>query len=333
LSPAGHAEKILIIHSGGIGDLLLALPAMRIFRRAYPASPLELMGRPERLALVSFDLASTSVHSADQGEMAYFYAGESPLPVRLSVFFSSFQAALVFGRGGGRVLAENLRRAGIERVILLPSFPPEGLRVHVSHYLVEGLVKAGIDGEKILAPLLLPEKEIASAGDFWARHGLIQGEKILALHPGSGSPAKNWAPKYFAEVARRASGRSRVLLISGPADDGARELKQSIKKGEPVVADQLPLIRLASVLSFCTAYVGNDSGITHLASALGIPTIALFGPTDPAVWGPRGPQVKVIYGKDFCSPCSPGVRPECGPPYLEGINPDEVWKLLDLLLR
>jgi ADP-heptose:LPS heptosyltransferase len=333
LSPAGCVEKILILHSGGIGDLLLALPAMRMFRRAFPVAPLELMGRPERLALVFHDLGSTSVHSVDQGGMAYFYAEDAPLPPRLSGFFSSFRAALIFGRRGGKVLAENLRRAGIERVILIPSFPPEGLEVHVSDYLVEGLVKAGIDGEKISAPLRLPEEELASAGDFWAEHGLIQGEKILAIHPGSGSPAKNWAPQYFAEVAERASGRSRVLLIFGPADHGAREVKQSLKKVKPVVADQLPLIRLASVLSFCTAYVGNDSGITHLASALGIPTIAIFGPTNPALWGPQGPRVKFIHGKDSCPTSSPEARPECASLYLKGIKPDQVWGMLDLLLR
>jgi ADP-heptose:LPS heptosyltransferase len=333
LSPAGHAEKILIIHSGGIGDLLLALPAMRIFRRAFPAAPLELMGHPERLALVSHDLGSTSVHSIDQGGMAYFYAEEAPLPAHLSAFFSSFQASLVFGRQGERVLTENLRRAGIERVILIPSFPPEGLGVHVSDYLVESLVKAGIDGEKILAPLRLPEEEIASARDFWAGHRLIEGEKIVAIHPGSGSPAKNWAPQYFAEVVERASERCRVLLISGPADHGVREVKRSLKKARPVTADHLPLIRLASVLSSCTAYVGNDSGITHLASALGIPTVAIFGPTNPALWGPQGPQVELIYGKDFSPPCSSEIRPECGSPYLKGIKPDRIWGMLDLLLR
>ena len=80
-------DKILIIHAGGIGDLLLALPAMRIFRQAFPHSILEFLGRPERLALISHDLQANSVHSIDQGGMAYFYLEGVPLPPGLFTFF------------------------------------------------------------------------------------------------------------------------------------------------------------------------------------------------------------------------------------------------------
>lgn len=83
-------DKILIIHGGGIGDLLLALPAMRIFRGAFPHSILELMGRPERLALISHDLQASSIHSIEQGGMAYFYLEGVTLPPGLLTFFPLF---------------------------------------------------------------------------------------------------------------------------------------------------------------------------------------------------------------------------------------------------
>ena len=73
-------HRILVIHSGGIGDLLLALPALRAVRQAYPQSVLEMMGRKERLSLVAFGLRAQSIHSIDRAGMAYFYLEGESLP-------------------------------------------------------------------------------------------------------------------------------------------------------------------------------------------------------------------------------------------------------------
>ena len=115
---------------------------------------------------------------------------------------------------------------------------------------------------------------------------------FLAIHPGSGSPAKNWpAPRIAALV--RSLGAARWLLVRGPADDAAAALET--EPGARVARD-LPLRVLAALLARAGAYVGNDSGVTHLAAASGAPTIALFGATDPRVWAPLGPCVEVIRG-------------------------------------
>jgi ADP-heptose:LPS heptosyltransferase len=321
-------DKILIIHAGGIGDLLLALPAMRIFRQAFPHSILEFLGRPERLALISSDLQASSIYSIDQGGMAYFYLEGVTLPPGLFTFFSSFRAVLIFGKAGGEILADHLRRIRVSRVIFIPSFPPEDLRVPVSDYLVKFLKDAGIGGERIFSPLRLPDKSLAAGRDFWAEHELKEGDRIIAIHPGSGSPAKNWAPKNFARVADWACERFKVLLVVGPAEDEVEEVKRAMKKANPIIADHLSLVQLAGVLKSCTAYVGNDSGITHLAATLGVPTLAIFGPTDPVVWSPKGSQVKVIYEKKSCSPCSSEMRSQCGLQCLKGIGPDAVIEIL-----
>ena len=327
INSADQTDKILIIHSGGIGDLLLALPAMRIFRQAFALSSLELLGRPERLTLVSQDLRASSIHSIDQAGIAYFYLEGTSLPPGLSTFFSSFRAALIFGRAGGQILADKLRRVGVSRVISIPSFPPEGLRVFVSDYLLESLRNEGIEGKKSFDPLCLGKQSLAFARNFWAVHGLKEGEQVLAIHPGSGSPAKNWKPKNFARVADWASETSRILLIVGPADNEIEDVKRAMKEAKPIIA-HLPLVQLAGVLNSCTAYIGNDSGITHLAAILGIPTIAIFGPTDPAIWGPRGSQAKVIYERKSCSPCCSEMRSQCDLRCLEGVNPEAVIEIL-----
>ena len=329
---ADQPDKILIIHSGGIGDLLLALPAMRIFRGAFPHSILELLGRPERLTLLSQDLQASSIRSIDQGGMAYFYLERASLPSDLVTYFSSFRAALIFGRSGAEILAGNLRMIGVSRVILIPSFPPEGGRAPVSDYLVESLRNEGLAGRESSGSLALSQTSQDFAADFRALHGLKEGEQVLAIHPGSGSPEKNWKPANFACVADWAGERSRILLIAGPADKEIEEVKKGMKKARPVIADQLPLPHLAGVLKSCTAYLGNDSGITHLAAVLEIPAIAIFGPTDPSVWGPRGSRTKVIYDKNSCSPCPPEMRSPCNLQCLESIKPDAVIEILEAIL-
>jgi len=328
-----HPEKTLIIHSGGIGDLVLALPAMRVFRHAFSSAILEMMGRPERLALVAHDLRASLLHSIDQAEMACFYAEDASLPPRLGSFFSSFGVVLSFGGAGGNILAKNVKRAGAGRVISIPPFPPEELRVHVSDYLVESLRRGGIEGENACAPLQLPQETLTAAQDFFSGGGAKEGARILAIHPGSGSPGKNWPPGNFARVADWAAERANILLLSGPAERGAEEIRKAIKRAVPFVADNLPLTRLAGVLRRSRAYLGNDSGITHLAASLGVPTVALFGPTNPAVWGPRGVAVRIVHERSSYPPCPSESLPHGCARCPVNLDPAEVIKVLAPFLQ
>jgi ADP-heptose:LPS heptosyltransferase len=173
---------------------------------------------------------------------------------------------------------------------------------------------------------------LSFAKHFWSKFGLKEEEQVLAIHPGSGSPAKNWDAKKFARVADWASERCKVLLISGPAQDGVEEVRRTMKKANPLVADNLPLLHLAAVFKASRAYLGNDSGITHLAASLGLPTIALFGPTNPAIWGPRGPAVQIVYGKNPWLPSSP-PQSESSRQCLESIQPDSVIDILSRLFK
>jgi len=100
------------------------------------------------------------------------------------------------------------------------------------------------------------------------------GERIV-IHRGSGSPKKCWP--HFDELLKRMPG---ATVLKGPAEGEVRPL---------------PLADVCSLLRGCRAYIGNDSGITHLAAYLGVPALALFGPTDPRIWGPIGRRVRIIW--------------------------------------
>jgi heptosyltransferase-2 len=116
--------------------------------------------------------------------------------------------------------------------------------------------------------------------------GLPRG--FLAVHPGSGSPSKNWPLMRFLDAARRLSGASPWLLVAGPAEEALVAPRGSI------LAREWPLRVLAAVLARAGLFLGNDAGVSHLAAAAGAPTLALFGPTDPALWAPVGPRVLTL---------------------------------------
>jgi ADP-heptose:LPS heptosyltransferase len=111
---------------------------------------------------------------------------------------------------------------------------------------------------------------------------------FLSVHPGSGSSAKNWPAELFAEAAVRLSGGRPWLLVLGPAEEQTPEWPGA------VVAREWPLRLLGAALSRAGLFVGNDSGVAHLAAASGTPTLTLFGPTDPAVWAPVGSSVAAL---------------------------------------
>ena len=178
----------------------------------------------------------------------------------------------------------------IPRLRSLDPVPPPGAG-HAASWYASAVASWGHAVDPV--PPLRPGKDESQCALRLAA-GLPSG--FIAIHPGSGSPRKNWPSSRFAELLRRLAPGEPWLLIEGPADaDAAAPLR---RLGGAVVHRDLPPRILAALLGRAGVYVGNDSGISHLAAAVGIPTIALFGPTDPEVWSPVGPQVTAIRSQD-----------------------------------
>jgi ADP-heptose:LPS heptosyltransferase len=136
---------------------------------------------------------------------------------------------------------------------------------------------------------------------------LEERSKGFILHPGSGSKKKVWPLERFLSLAQILQDRfgSKILVILGPAEGS--EVEKAFEGLDPrtfIPLKGLSLLQVASVMEGCRLFIGNDSGISHLSSALGIPTIALFGPTDPKAWSPRGEKVWVVRKEIPCSPCT-----------------------------
>ena len=159
-------------------------------------------------------------------------------------------------------------------------------RGHAVPFLLEPLQALALYDTELVPTLDWPADRRAAGRERLRALGLR--ERPVAVHPGSGSPAKNWPVERFVEIVRRlrAAGREAVAVF-GEADVDAAAVFARELPDLPVLAG-LTLVELAGALAECGAFLGNDSGIAHLAAAVGVPTTALFGPSDADVWAPRG---------------------------------------------
>jgi heptosyltransferase-3 len=131
-------------------------------------------------------------------------------------------------------------------------------------------------------------------------HRQLLSTRRFAFHVGSGSPAKNWpVVRWAALVAKVQESFGELLLISGEADEASTaDFLRQYQSSKLRVRSNLPILEIANELATADVFVGQDTGVTHLAAALGMPTVALFGPTDPVIWRPLGEHVTVIASED-----------------------------------
>jgi ADP-heptose:LPS heptosyltransferase len=173
------------------------------------------------------------------------------------------------------------------------------------------------------ARILITADGDLEAQDWLVRHRVSGGKPLLALHPGASDCGKRWPLDRFQSVAAFLESSHDFLIIEGPAEPGlAAELGRSLRPEGYVIAASLPLGLLAAILSSCHAYLGNDSGISHLAAALGLRSVVIFGPTQPEQWAPSGPGVDVLRDTTGCAACggAGGDRHSC----LENVTVEHV---------
>jgi ADP-heptose:LPS heptosyltransferase len=306
---AAEVQSVLIFHQGALGDFVLALPALEALRKVFPRAKWVIMGYPRILALAHERYYADDVFSVDQKGMASFFIRGGDLDFTLSEFFKTFNLIVVFGKDGGGTVTENLKRVSGGRIYSINSFPPWDEKVHMIDHLLKQFNEHGIPSSGSNPRLYLKTSDREWARNFWENRGVSPGErsKVFILHPGSGSKKKVWPLDRFLTLARILQDclRSKVLIVLGPAEGpDVRKAFETTGPSSPVVAKGLTLLQLASVMDGCWFFVGNDSGISHLAAGLGLPTLAIFGPTDQRVWSPRGEKTVVVCRRIHCSPCS-----------------------------
>jgi heptosyltransferase-3 len=288
--------KIAIVHQGALGDFLLALPVLEGLHRSYPLIRIDLWSKPEHIALLAEKPHIGKEHPPRDADLVPFFHDELWRKAKIPRFFQDALAILIFGQTGSRRLAERLSERLPCPVQWIQSFPCAESKRHVSHFLLEQCRRLGWSVEECLPQLTPSPHEGSLIQRLLWQENQTSFRKPVAVHPGSGGLQKIWPLKnWWAMVGSlRRNDRYPVFLTLGPADERLRGFSTEVEKLGVVVLERLSLSGLAAFLSECRLFIGSDSGVSHLAALLRIPTLVIFGPTDPRVWAPRGPNVHII---------------------------------------
>ena len=278
--------RVTIVRTGGLGDTILVLPTVETLRAAYPSATFALVGSVWAEALHGMVPGAVQMTHVDRAFLSVRRGGNA------NDLFAASDAVIVYTATPDSELVAHARSVCPGPLVVWPVTPAPG--IHAARHLANAVLPASSGPD----PLPRPSLECPPAMRFevreWLERHFGRGAGPVAVHPGSGGRRKCWPARRFAECVNRLA--EPVILVEGPADaEACRECAAAIAPSLPVVrATEWPLPRLAALLTESRAYLGNDSGVSHFAAALGAPTVVVFGPTDPAVWAPLGSSVSVV---------------------------------------
>ncbi len=336
--PRLQPAAILVVRQHNqMGDMVCATPVFRALRETYPGARIGLVTAPVNRGVVENNPHLDALFTFDQkmwrnparlfsflGEIRRFRPDLAF--VLSSVSFSVTSAAIALASGSRWVVGADSEPFGIDLSrhafsLELPSIPR--LDRHSVQHSLAPLQAVGITTGDLSTVVVPGSEQVARAEAILAELGLRPG--YWALHPGAGKRQNVWPGERFADLARRAAAAGhQVLLMHGPADAPYLAAVTSCLTAEDrdgiLTAPACSVGTAAALLQRADRFLCNDTGVMHMAGALDVPTVALFGPTDPALWKPPSPLVRVVKSPRQ-SPDDRGR--EFG--WMENIESEDVW--------
>jgi heptosyltransferase-2 len=289
--------KILVIRGGAIGDFILTLPAIAALRRQFPQAHLEVLGYPHIAQLAVAGGLADRVQPIEARGLAGFFARDGTLEPDLRDYFSEFDLVISYLYDPDEIFKTNLRRCLFGQFIAGPHRPNEAEFIHATQVYLKPLEQLAIFGADPVPRLVFDQIANAGRADLAAGFDARQRVPAVALHPGSGSDKKNWPEAKWAEFIAwlTDSTKLNLLFVGGEAEGGRlKRLVAAVPPARCQVLQNLPLPDLARQLQSCAAFIGHDSGISHLAAALGLPSLVLWADTLEEIWRPQGERVVIL---------------------------------------
>jgi heptosyltransferase-2 len=332
--------RILIRGTNWVGDVVMAMPALEAVRANFPEGHLSVLARPWVMPLFENHPAVDEVlplHTGKGGLSDLKAVVEAVRLVRsrrydLAVLFqNAFQAALISYLSGIEIrVGYNTDGRGFLLSHAVPR-DPEVMKQHQVEYYLHILRGLGWDATSRDPSLFVDKKDSERIESLLLDEGVKPGDPVLVLSPGAVfGPAKRWPAERFSTVGDRAWeqwGAAVVILGSGGEKSICLHVQKGMKGPSMNLCGTTTLGEAIALIGRCNFFVTNDSGLMHVAAALGVPLVAVFGSTDPTATGPRSDKARVVRHEIDCSPC---LKPQCSRNYqcLVDISVEEVWETL-----
>jgi heptosyltransferase-2 len=312
-------RRILVVECGNLGDIVALLPFLHNLRVHYPDVQIALLANPKVFPLIQdqqlvdelipaffpwlahfsqwkrynpfssvwIELARTLIHVRRQ-KFDMVLCARGDIRDNFVVWLTRIRRRIGYGfLGGGSLLTE----------VPLPDLN----RPHRSDWWLRLLEHLGKPILIRQPHLRLSDADRKSAQEYLAERDIVDGEFLIGIHPGARIPTRQWGATNFRLVGERlgAEFSTKILWFQDPNERGFGDAPTAFV---PVF---LPLRQFMAVLARCNLLICNDSGPMHIATALGVPVVAVFGPTEPAWFGPLGEQNRIVIHQPFwCRPCS-----------------------------
>ncbi len=321
-------KKLLIIHQGALGDFVLTFPALNCLKHAYHQVDAICQGKLGRIAQ-ELNLVE-NWYPLESAAFASLYLDDfSLIAPKVRTMLQAYDQIVLFSYS--QQLENILNTITKHKTFRIPPRPDPNEKVHVSEHIIQHLKSVKMIAQAYSLNQMGSHK--TNAPDKMER-GIHSS--IVLMHPGSGSRRKNWPLSDFLKLAELLCLQGmQPQFVLGPAEyDLAEGIAESRLKNMPIhiVSELEQVLQLVKTAS---GFIGNDSGISHLAAFTGLPTVVVFGPSDPAIWKPIGRVVAVVSSELECSPCFEKGKNDCASmDCLRSISPDVIkYEFLKLLGR
>ncbi|HXJ05955.1 MAG TPA: lipopolysaccharide heptosyltransferase II [Candidatus Acidoferrum sp.] len=302
--------KILVRATNWVGDAIMSLPALRAVRSRFPEAQITILARPFIAPIYKHQEVCDNMMFVDYKDDLVGQLRSQEFDVAL-LLQNAFEAAWLAWRAG---VPQRIGYARDGRSLLLtnavPVPKPGEIPLHEQYYYLELLRQIGwLDSlpDESLIKLKVPQENRQSAADFLLAAGARQNSLRIAIGAGASyGSAKCWPPDRFAELANRLQAQTDAdaILIGTPAEAAVSSAIAAGMRRPPIdLTGKTSIADLPALLSQCHLFIGNDSGAMHVAAAVGLPVVAVFGPTDPLGTAPVTPRCNIIQEKPYCSPC------------------------------
>ena len=338
-------KRILIRATNWVGDAVMTLPALEAVKENFPSASITVLAKPWVEPIFSKHPAVDRILTFRKGEGAFTGPGEMIRAIRsirkgrfdLAILFqNAFEAALLAYMGGVkyRIGYGTDGRGFLLTHKIMQS--DEVLKVHQSVYYLSILRAMGWDAKSRNPAIYVSQEDKGSADRILDIEGIKERDLLVGLSPGAiFGGAKRWSPERFAEIGDRAVEEwgARVLIFgSGREKEICSHVCSSMVHQPLNFCGRTSLNVAMGLISRCILFATNDSGLMHISAALGVPTVAIFGPTDFVATGPAGPKTMIVKHETECAPC---LKPECPTDHrcMLRIKSEEVWEAMERLRK